>query len=90
MFGLKVFMKAVIDAKPWRRDALAIRKPWNQQEYDLVDHGDGRKLVFAILWNDGKVVPHPPIIRALEDTRNALVAAGHKGMSFAVHKPYLF
>lgn len=86
MFGLKIFMKAVIDAKPWLKDPLAVHKPWDQQEYNLVDHGNGRQLVFAILWSDGKVVPHPPIIRALETTRDALVAAGHKGVSTIVNE----
>jgi amidase len=90
MFGLKIFMKAVIDAKPWRRDPLAVQKPWDQQEYNLVDHGDGRQLVFAILWNDGKVVPHPPILRALQITRNALIAAGHRGMLITVEVLYSF
>ena len=84
LYGVKIFTKAVIDAKPWLKDPLAVRKPWNQQEYELVDHGDGRNLVFAIMWNDGNVVPHPPIIRALELTRDALMAAGHKGMSIAI------
>jgi amidase len=90
MSGIKVFMKAVIDAKPWRKDPLAVHKPWDQQEYELIDHGGGRELVFAILWNDGNVTPNPPIIRALEVTKKALIAAGHKGVSFVLSKLCLF
>ncbi|KAF8509845.1 general amidase [Gautieria morchelliformis] len=85
MSGIKAFMKAVIDAKPWRKDPLAVHKPWDQQEYELVNHGGGRELVFAILWNDENVTPNPPIIRALEVTRKALIAAGHKVIDW---KPY--
>jgi len=78
IFGVKTFMKAVIDAKPWRKDPLALRKAWDQEGYELIEHGGGRELVFGILWDDGNVVPHPPVIRALEIVRNALITAGHK------------
>jgi amidase len=79
--GLKSFMRAVAGQKPWLQDALAVRKPWNDDEYALVDHGYGKSLCFAILWNDGVLHPHPPIIRGLEMVKCALVAAGHKGLS---------
>ncbi|KAG1757530.1 general amidase [Suillus lakei] len=76
--GLKVFMKAVVNAKPWLKDPLAVRKQWDQDEYDLADHGAGKDLCFAIMWDDGVVVPHPPIRRSLEITKAALQKAGHK------------
>lgn len=76
--GLKVFMKAVINSKPWLKDPLAVRKKWDEDEYDLVDHGSGKDLCFAIMWDDGVVVPHPPIRRSLEITKAALQKAGHK------------
>ncbi|KAG2044807.1 general amidase [Suillus americanus] len=76
--GLKVFMKAVVNSKPWLKDPLAVRKKWDEEEYDLADHGSGKDLCFAIMWNDGVVVPHPPIRRSLEITKAALQKAGHK------------
>uniref|UniRef100_A0A0W0FGS6 Amidase domain-containing protein n=1 Tax=Moniliophthora roreri TaxID=221103 RepID=A0A0W0FGS6_MONRR len=76
--GLKVFMKAVVDAQPWLKDPLAVRKRWSEKEYQLVEHGGGKKLCFAILWDDGNIGPHPPITRGLEMTKTALVRAGHK------------
>ncbi|KAK0466411.1 general amidase [Desarmillaria tabescens] len=76
--GLKHFMKAVIDARTWYRDALVIPKAWIEEEYKLVNHGNGKSLCFGILWDDGSVVPNPPIIRGLEMTKKALLAAGHK------------
>lgn len=72
-------MESISSSKPWYRDPLVVRKPWIEEEYQLVEHGQGGKLCFGILWNDGTVVPHPPIIRALEMTKKALVAAGHEG-----------
>ncbi|KAF9241344.1 amidase signature enzyme [Melanogaster broomeanus] len=47
--GLKAFMEAVIKAKPWLKDPLAVRKKWDEDEYQLKDRDDGRKLCFAIM-----------------------------------------
>ncbi|KAK0198954.1 general amidase [Armillaria mellea] len=76
--GLKHLMKAVVDAKSWYRDALVIPKAWSEEEYKLVNHGNGKSMCFGILWDDRSVVPNPPIIRGLEMTKKALLAAGHK------------
>ena len=78
-------MKAVIDAKPWMKDPLAVCKRWSEYEYRLADHGDGKQLCFAVLWDDGIVVPHPPILRGLEMAKQALLAAGHKGKWYSLH-----
>ncbi|KAH9059366.1 general amidase [Lactarius vividus] len=83
--GIKLFMQAVIGQKPWLKDPLSMRKHWDGDGYRLVEHGGGQKLTFGILWNDGLVVPHPPIIRALEMTRDVLIAAGHDVVDW---KPY--
>ncbi|KAH8985891.1 general amidase [Lactarius akahatsu] len=83
--GIKLFMQAVIGQMPWLKDPLSMRKHWDGDGYRLVEHGGGQKLTFGILWNDGLVVPHPPIIRALEITRDVLIAAGHDVVDW---KPY--
>lgn len=76
--GIKLFVEAIASQKPWIKDPLAVRKPWNEDEYKLIDHGNGQEpLCFAILWDDGKIVPHPPVLRALEVTKKALLSAGH-------------
>ncbi|KAF8961399.1 amidase signature domain-containing protein [Flammula alnicola] len=76
--GIKTFMKSVASQQPWIKDPLAVRKHWGEAEYGLVDHGAGKKLCFAILWDDEVVVPHPPVIRGLEETKQALLEAGHQ------------
>ncbi len=76
--GLVVFLKAVMAGQPWRLDPLALRIPWSEAEYQLANHGGlGGKLVFAIQWDDGHVKPQAPYKRALEETKAALLAAGH-------------
>ncbi|KAI0033148.1 general amidase [Vararia minispora EC-137] len=84
--GIKVFMKTVIDQKPWTKDPSAVHKPWIEEEYQLCEHGGGKKLVFGIMWNDGIIVPHPPIIRALELTKKALLIAGHEVVDWVPHR----
>ncbi|KIK70774.1 hypothetical protein GYMLUDRAFT_254100 [Collybiopsis luxurians FD-317 M1] len=84
--GIKTFMKAVIDARPWLKDPLAVRKRWSEDEYNLADHGGGKQMCFAILWDDGIVRPHPPIIRGLETVKKALLDAGHYVMDWKAHK----
>lgn len=85
--GLKIFMEAVIKAEPWLRDPLTIRKHWNDEEYKLADHRRGKDLCFAVMWDDGVVIPHPPVKRALEMTQKALIKAGHKGRLNSYPKP---
>ncbi|KAJ7596784.1 general amidase [Mycena floridula] len=76
--GIKSFMQGVLSQKPWYKDPLVHRRPWNEEEYNLCDHGAGRDpLCFAILWDDGYRVPHPPVTRGLEMVKEALIVAGH-------------
>lgn len=82
--GIKIFVKAVVDQKPWLKDPLAAKKKWDDDEYSLADREGGKQLCFGILWDDGVIVPHPPITRALEMTKKALLAAGHKGMCYCI------
>jgi amidase len=74
--------QAVLGQKPWLKDPTVLRKSWDEDAYKLSEHGGGKELCFAIMWDDGVVVPHPPIIRGLESTKKALIAAGHKGTTF--------
>lgn len=78
--GTKTFFKAVLSKEPWLKDPLVVRKRWSEEEYNLIDHGNGGKLCFAIMWDNGVVAPHPPVRRGLELTKAALLAAGHRGI----------
>ena len=77
--GLKTFMQVVAHGKPWTRDPLSPRMPWSQDMYDLAEHGGkGARLCFAVMWDDGITKPTPPYVRALKETKKALLAAGHE------------
>lgn len=85
--GVKAFTKAIVDLKPWTKDPLAVRKAWDEEGYKLKEHGEGKDLCFAILWDNGHVIPHPPIRRALEIAKAALEAKGIKGKQSVL--PYI-
>ncbi|KAF8156034.1 general amidase [Crassisporium funariophilum] len=85
--GVKVFMTAIIGEKPWRLDPVVARKPWSEEEWNLCEHGGvDAQLCFAIMWDNGVVRPHPPLIRAMQMTRDALEKAGHKVIDWEPHR----
>ncbi|SPC66724.1 related to AMD2 - acetamidase [Ustilago sp. UG-2017b] len=47
--------------------------------------GQSGKLCFAILWDDGVIRPHPPITRALRETKEKLISAGHAVIDWIPH-----
>ncbi len=61
---IKLLMKAVIDAKPWLHEPALTPICWNSDFSGYIN----RPLKIAVMWNDGVVTPHPPIIRALHET----------------------
>ncbi|KZT66402.1 amidase [Daedalea quercina L-15889] len=76
--GLTTFMKAILNTQPWLKDPSVVPMSWNENLYALDGHGGGRRLCFAIVWDDGMVKPHPPVRRALRMAKDAITTAGHK------------
>ncbi|GAC76455.1 amidases [Moesziomyces antarcticus T-34] len=90
--GVVTFMRAVLAERPWELDPILVSMPFNEDAYALKDlqlkkgssepaesYAAGKtQLCFAIEWDDGIVHPHPPITRALRETKAKLEAAGHK------------
>ncbi|PQE22960.1 hypothetical protein CJF30_00008553 [Rutstroemia sp. NJR-2017a BBW] len=65
--GCKLFIKTLIDAKPWLKEPSLLPFPWKVE-----DAFPGKKLKVAILWDDGVVKPHPPVTRALKQVAEKL------------------
>ncbi|KJA17602.1 hypothetical protein HYPSUDRAFT_46228 [Hypholoma sublateritium FD-334 SS-4] len=85
--GIKDFMTAVIAEKPWNLDPVVVRKPWSEDEWDLCEHGGvGGQLCFAVMWDNGVVRPHPPLVRAMRIAKAALEKAGHRVIDWVPHK----
>lgn len=70
-FGaIKLFMKTVIDSKPWIQEPSLVPIPWRDSQQHLPD-----KVKVGIMWDDDVVKPHPPITRALKQMHSRLSAA---------------
>jgi amidase len=61
--GLKLFMKTIIDAKPWLVEPALIPLLWNLLH---ISPSSSKPLRIGVMYNDGVVTPHPPITRALK------------------------
>jgi amidase len=79
-------MSSILSTEPWLRDPYVVTIPWRQQIVDdtlarATETGasnEKRPLKFGVVWNDGMVTPHPPVVRGLREVVNAVEAAGHK------------
>jgi amidase len=80
--GCKIFLKVLIDAKPWYKDPSLLPLPWNNNNF----FPPGKKLKIAVLWDDGVVKPHPPVTRALKQVVDKLRAKGN--VDLIDWKPY--
>lgn len=65
------YSKTIVDAQPWQVDPKCVPIPWRPVE-------PKQKLKIAVVWNDGIVVPTPPVSRALKETVERLRSAGHE------------
>ncbi|OCH89556.1 amidase [Obba rivulosa] len=77
---LSLFCRVMLQYEPWLVEPQLLEIPWKQSVVD--GEGIPDKLSIAILWDDGVVAPHPPILDALKRTRHALLAAGHEVISW--------
>jgi amidase len=86
--GLNIFMKSIIDQKPWLTDPSLVTLPWRDPKNEtLLKSDNGKpKLKIAILWHDGVVMPHPPITRGLKEIAEKL--KGQPGIELVDWKPY--
>jgi amidase len=66
---LNLFMKTILDSKPWRIDESLTIKPWTPVQLEA-------PLKVAIEWHDGVVMPHPPTTRAMRMIAEACKKAG--------------
>ncbi|KAI0757030.1 general amidase [Daedaleopsis nitida] len=75
--GVTTLFRSILDLEPWRYCPNTIPKPWSQHDYALKTGDRVERLCLGIMWDEGSVKPHPPILRALSMTKKALEAAGH-------------
>jgi len=79
--GCKLFIKTIIDAKPWYKEPSLLPFPWKEE-----DTLRGKRLRVAVLWDDGVVKPHPPVTRALKQVVDKVKA--NENVEVVEWKPY--
>ena len=72
---LELCIKAILSMAPWNLDPKVMELPWRQE---MVDELINQKLSFGIMVGDSLVQPQPPVLRALETAKAALIKAGHE------------
>ena len=74
----------LINAHPLNKyDPTAVPVPWRR-----LGAVNGKLAIGIMKW-DGVVMPHPPVLRALEHTKQVLEDAGHEGESRFTHMSWL-
>ncbi|GAB7346666.1 hypothetical protein MBLNU459_g1794t1 [Dothideomycetes sp. NU459] len=68
---IELFARHVVGAQPWRLDPKCLPIPWRNVSVEP-------KLKLGVMWNDGIVIPTPPVQRALQETVHKLREAGHE------------
>jgi len=76
--GLDIFMKTILDSKPWLIEPALIPIPWRTVNLPS-------KLKIAVMWNDEVVQPHPPITRALTTVAAKMREAGIEVVDWRPH-----
>ncbi|GMM30976.1 hypothetical protein DAMA08_037210 [Martiniozyma asiatica (nom. inval.)] len=75
---IELFMKSYInEGKPWDEDQWCIPVIWRD-----VAKPSPSDVTVAIMYDDGQVKPHPPILRGLKSTAEKLKAAGVNVVEF--------
>ncbi|KAH8654967.1 amidase signature domain-containing protein [Tricladium varicosporioides] len=63
--GIELFMKVVLDSKPWEKDLSLMQMPWRSPNSLTIASFPKRKLTIGVILDDGIVKPSPPVARAL-------------------------
>lgn len=84
--GVKLFMKTLIDAKPWIREPSLIPIPWRTDPQIPTLPNGNKKLKIGVIYDDGVVRPHPPVLRALKTVVDKL--RNVEGIEIVDWQPY--
>lgn len=79
--GVRLFTKTLIDGKPWLKDPSILPIEWKEKT-----GLEERPLVVGVMWDDGVVKPHPPVLRAMKEVVDKLKAKGN--VKIVEWKPY--
>ncbi|THV54386.1 hypothetical protein BGAL_0028g00420 [Botrytis galanthina] len=84
---MRLFVESVLAEEPWKFDAKVVPMPWRQSEADVIKSriSDGG-LTIGYYDFDGKVLPHPPILRGIKKVVDTLKQNGHQVFEWKAYK----
>ncbi|KAL2848589.1 amidase signature domain-containing protein [Aspergillus pseudoustus] len=84
---MKLFVTSVLSQKPWSYDSKVIPMPWRQDEEQAIKEKISSKgLTLGYFSCDGEVLPHPPILRAVQTVVDKLSDSGHTVLQWEPYK----
>lgn len=85
--GVKMFMRVILDQKPWLVEPSCVPFEWREEKSWLrVDGEERKRLKVGVIWDDGVVRPHPPVTRALKEVVDKLAKVD--GVEVVEWKPW--
>jgi Asp-tRNA(Asn)/Glu-tRNA(Gln) amidotransferase A subunit family amidase len=72
---IRLMFEALLTTEPWKYDSNMLPISWRTETATCEERS--APLCFGILMDDGEVIPHPPISRALRIVQAALESEGH-------------
>lgn len=73
---LDLFFRAILGQRPWRADADVVYKPWTPPIFK-----PERRLRIGFLRSDGLTLPHPPILKLLDEVEESIKDSGTETMA---------
>lgn len=67
---IQFISKLLIDSEAWNSDPKVLQKPWCAEKRD--------KFTIGVWHFEKHMMPHPPILRAVAEVKEALIHAGHE------------
>ncbi|KAH6965033.1 amidase signature domain-containing protein [Fusarium venenatum] len=75
---MRLFVTSILSQKPWNYDSKVIPMPWRYDEENAIKEKiSSRGLTLGYYSCDGNVLPHPPVLRAVQKVVDKLGEAGH-------------
>ncbi|KAF1973004.1 amidase [Bimuria novae-zelandiae CBS 107.79] len=84
--AIPLFVKTLLDAKPWLRDPSLVPLPWNTSPRFPVAAAGSKTIKIGVMYHDGVVQPHTPIYRVLQNLHTKL--ADVPGIEVTTFTPY--
>lgn len=70
---MSLCIETILAAEPWRLDSSQVGMKWRPEE---VTWKGGAKPRIGVMWDDGVVVPQPPMLKALKEAVSKLRDVG--------------